>query len=142
MLPLFTDGTIGEFYDRSGSTDAQVEGIFDFVDSQQLDIALLVGQDTSGAAEIFAATMQDSGNALIVGSATPGELEGATPFFLPDGSRLIVATTSFRTTDGREIGLVGVEPDILVSDDWDEVTTDDDIVLRSALEAILSENGA
>jgi carboxyl-terminal processing protease len=137
MLPLFTDGAIGEFYNRTGSAEAEVDGIFDFANSQHLDLAVLVGPDTTGAAEVFAASLQDAADAIVVGSPTQGDLEGATPYFLPDGSRLIIATTSFRTRDGRELGLLGIEPDIHVSDDWDEVTLDDDNVLRSALEALL-----
>lgn len=137
LLPLFTDGRIGEFYNRSSSAVAEVDGVFDFANSQHLDLAILVGQDTTGAAEVFAASLQDAADALIVGSPTRGELEGATAYFLPNGSRVIVATTSFRTRDGREIGLLGVEPDIHVPDDWDQVTPNRDNVLAAALEALL-----
>lgn len=140
LLTLFTDGNVGEIYSRVGSTPLDVEGIFDFVDTQSLPVAVLVGPSTTGAAEVFAAAMQASDQAIVVGMETPGEVETVSPFFLPDGSRAFVATASFRPANGREVGLEGVMPDVLVAIDWDEVTSEDDNVIDSAVEAVLSNS--
>jgi C-terminal processing protease CtpA/Prc len=57
---------------------------------------------------------------------------------LPNGSLLSLATGSFRTLDGREVGLLGVVPDVIVDADWDAVTAEDDPVLAAAQEVLLS----
>lgn len=132
LLSLFTDGTVGEFYTRQEMNPIDITGIFDFLDSQELPVVLIVGPSTTGSAEIFAAIMKAQGKAILVGQSTLGDVETSTPYFLPDGSRAYVATTTFRTNDGTEVGLNGVVPDIPVPLDWDEVTIDDDPVIDAA----------
>jgi len=136
LLAVFADGEVGEFYSRSGSNPATVEGRFDFVDSQEIPLALLVGPSTTGAAEVFAASLQATEKAIVVGAATPGDVEIVSPYFMPDGSLIFLATSSFRTGKGLELGLEGVRPDVLVPADWDEVSADQDDVLNAALEVL------
>jgi carboxyl-terminal processing protease len=141
MLTVFSDGEVGEFFSRFDASPADVEGIDELGNSQNLPLAILVGPDTTGAAEIFAAAMQANDRALIVGAATPGEIESETSFNLPDGSRLFLTTSSFRTSDGRDVGLLGVIPDVAVEVDWDELTAEDDAVREAALRALESGSG-
>jgi C-terminal processing protease CtpA/Prc len=61
-----------------------------------------------------------------------------TAFFLPDGSRLFVPTSSYRTVDGHEVGLDGVVPDFVIEAEWDAITSGDDPVLNAALETLLT----
>ena len=51
---------------------------------------------------------------------------------------MFLATSSFRTPDGREVGLTGVLPDIQIDLDWDEVTFEDDPVRDAAVKALKS----
>jgi C-terminal processing protease CtpA/Prc len=85
---------------------------------------------------MFAAALQANGRASVLGLTTPGALEGMTPYFLPDGSRLFLPTSSYRTADGQEVGLNGVIPDVIIEAEWDTVTVTDDPVLDAALEAV------
>jgi carboxyl-terminal processing protease len=138
MFTAFGTGDLGEIYTREETTPLEVEGR-DVMMSQTLPMAILVGPDTRGALEMFAAALQSTGRARVLGLPTPGILEGITAFFLPDGSRLFVPTSSYRTADGREVGLDGVVPDILIEAEWDAVTTGDDPVRDAALELLLAE---
>ena len=71
MLSLFTEGDMGTIYTRYDNyaltVDAQnVSG------SQTIPLVLLVGPDTQGASEIFAAALQDKGRATVIGQPTSG----------------------------------------------------------------------
>ncbi len=138
LLALFIDGEVGELHSRNDIFPIIISGDFDTAGSQELPIAVLVGPDTSGAAEIFASSIQSINKGIVIGMNTPGEVESISSYRLPDGSQAFVATTTYRASSGREIGLHGVEPDIVVEADWDEVTTDDDPVLNAAINALQS----
>jgi len=141
LLTLFTDGEVGVFHSRTATNPVRVSGIHDFLDSQDLPVALIVGPTTTGSAEIFAATMQSVGKGIVVGLATSGEVETISTYPLPDGSRALIATTTYRTGNGLELGLLGVEPDVPVSADWDAVTPIRDPVLEAALREVVSGSG-
>ncbi len=134
VLPaFFADGELGEFFTRSESQVFTVEGQ-DFLNSQSIPLAILIGPDTQGGPEIFAAIMQSIGRAAVIGLPTEGLVERASDFRMPDGSRIVVATTSYRTPDGRDIGIAGVQPSVRVEADWDQVTGLEDPVLDTAVD--------
>jgi carboxyl-terminal processing protease len=135
MLSLFADGAVGEFYTRDDTTPVDIDGI-DAGGSQTLPLILLVGSDTAGTPEVFAAALQASGRAIVVGQPTAGAVQGVETVALPDGSRLFLATSSFRTPAGLDLAIEGVEPDYPVNLDWDSYTLDDDPVLGEALTLI------
>jgi carboxyl-terminal processing protease len=140
LLALFADGSAGEFYTRAKVEVLTIEGQ-DYANSQNLPLAILVGPDTGGSAEIFAAAMQAVGRASVLGLPTQGDVEGMSEFSLPNGSRVFVSTTSYRAPDGREIGLTGVEPDVEIRADWDTVTSQDDPVRDAAVDALRYSGG-
>jgi carboxyl-terminal processing protease len=133
IYTMFFNGPMGEFYTRNGGQQVQVKGQ-DVFGSQKVPLVLLVGENTSGTPEILAASLQMHKRAAVIGEKTLGEIEGATSFYLPDGSELLVQTTSFALPNGDEVGTEGVLPDILVKEGWDEVLPDDDPVLDKAIE--------
>lgn len=135
LLTLFANGNLGEIYTRTSTQAITVEGR-DVFNSQRVPLAILIGPDTQGAPEIFAAALQATGRAILVGLPTPGKVEGITEFALPDGSRAFIATSSYRTPDGREIGRTGVTPDVKVNADWDAVTLEKDPVREAAVKAL------
>ena len=139
LLTLFMEGEIGEVYSRTMVNAIPVEGVDDFEETQRLPVAVLVGPDTTGPAELFAAAIQDAERGPIVGATTGGRVEALTMFGLPDGSQASIAVSSFRTAAGREIGLLGVTPDILAAEDWDEVTAVADPVREAAHQALSAE---
>ncbi|MEM7112539.1 MAG: S41 family peptidase [Chloroflexota bacterium] len=139
MMILFGNGNMGEFYTRETADPLIVEGR-NLFGSQFIPMAILVGQDTISFAEVFAAAMQGIERATIIGSTTPGEVESPQTIFLPNGDQMFMTTIGYRTVDGQDIGLLGLEPDIEVAADWDEVRPGDDLVLETAVNHLQSNN--
>jgi carboxyl-terminal processing protease len=135
LMTMFHNGEIGEIYSRKQNEPLQVQGQ-DVLGSQTMPLVILVGQNTIGLAELFAGSLQASGRAVIIGERTPGDVETLTPFYLPDGSRIFIQSSSFRLPNGDEIGNTGVIPDIQVPVGWDQVLPNNDPVLDQAVEVI------
>lgn len=132
MLSLFYDGPMGTMHSRGATRTLNLIGN-DVLNSQQIPLALLVGPDTQGASEVFAAGLQATDRAIVIGLPTPGRVMGFSQFVLPDGSKVFYATSSYHTPDGLDLGLTGVHPDILVDARWDEVDDNSDPVVSRAL---------
>jgi len=77
-------------------------------------IVILVSARSASGAELLAASLQERHRALIVGTsaATCGCLVGVSrTLSLPDGGKLNVSDTDYRTAQGRRIEGAGVQPD-------------------------------
>jgi carboxyl-terminal processing protease len=135
LLTMFQNGKVGEFYNRSQQSPLNIQGQ-DVAGSQTMPLVILVGENTRGFSEIFAAAMQLNKRATVIGTPTPGNVETQTPFYLPDGSRIFVESTSFRLDNGKDLGNHGVTPDIVVDGRWDQVTADKDPVLEKAIQIL------
>ncbi|HLF74242.1 MAG TPA: S41 family peptidase [Anaerolineales bacterium] len=135
LFTMFSDGVMGEFYNRENEQALRVRGQ-DVFDSQSIPLVILIGQNTQGFPEILAASLQLQKRATIVGSATPGLIETTSSYYLPDGSRIFVETTSFVLPNGDKPGTGGVQPDVSVGAGWDEILPDADPVLEAAIEAL------
>jgi carboxyl-terminal processing protease len=133
IYTMFYNGAMGEFYTRNGKQLVQVKGQ-DVFGSQKVPLVVLVGQNTSGTPEILAASLQMHKRATVIGEKTLGSIEGATSYYLPDGSELFVQTTSFVLPNGNDVGTEGVIPDVLVEAGWDDILPDSDPVLDKAIE--------
>ena len=133
LYTMFYNGQMGEFYTRNASQLVQVEGQ-DVFGSQEVPLVVLVGRNTSGSPEILASSLQLHERATVIGEPTPGSIEAATSFYLPDGSEIFIETTSFLLPNGEQPGTTGVEPDITVEAGWDEILPDNDPVLDRAIE--------
>jgi carboxyl-terminal processing protease len=137
MLTVFGDGDLGEFYTRTTTDTVSVDGQ-DAGGSQTLPLVLLVGRDTEGTPEIFAAALQASGRAVLFGQPTPGAVEGFDEVALPDGSRMFLATSSFRTSSNLDLAKTGITPDREFDADWDAIQIDEDPILGAALNLLVS----
>lgn len=135
LFTMFHDGKIGELYNRTQQQPLEVKGQ-DVVGSQTVPLVILVGKNTNGLAEMFAASLQMYKRAVIVGEQTPGSVETQSAFYLPDGSRIYIESTSFRLSNGEEIGTAGVTPDIQVEASWDQILPTSDPVLDQAMEVL------
>ena len=133
LYTMFYEGALGEFYNRTDRQTIEVEGQ-DVFGSQEVPLAVLVGENTTGTPEILAAALQLHERAAVIGEKTPGSIEAATSFYLPDGSEVFIETTSFVLPNGEEVGTTGVVPEILVEAGWDEILPDNDPVLDRAIE--------
>ncbi len=132
MLTLFANGNMGQFYTRSAATPVAVTGQ-DAGGSQTLPLVVLVGADTAGTPEIFAAALQASHRATVVGQPTRGDVLGFDDIALPDGSRLTLATSAYRTATNIDMAAKGVTPDKPINADWDSYTLATDPMLDEAL---------
>lgn len=140
MLTLFGDGALGEMYTTQETLPVQVSGQ-DVAGSQSLPLALLVGPDTEGLPEIFAAALQSSGRAVLFGARTAGDIENNHLVPLPDGSRVLISSTSYRTAAGLDVGIGGLEPNLALNYDWDAVTEQADPVRDASQAALLRMGG-
>ncbi len=132
MLTLFQDGNIGEVYDRNDSQALELDGQ-DMFGSQDIPVVILVGENTRGLPEVFAAAMQSNHRATVIGSNTSGTVETLAGYLLPDGSVVFIANTSFRLLEGNEVGVEGIVPEVQVEARWDEIVLDEDPVIQSAV---------
>jgi C-terminal processing protease CtpA/Prc len=134
---MFTDGEVGWTVSR---LDEQVAGVIgeDYHGSQNVPVVILIGPETNGQPEIFAASMQVMERATLLGLPTPGLVEGAQHYALPDGSQLTLATVTFVPSNGEQIGIDGVQPDIRVDAYWEAQLSGDDEVIEAALNYIRS----
>ncbi len=136
MLTLLGNGPMGHFATREGEQPLVIPGA-DISNSQTIPLAILVGPDTSGAPEVFAGAMQATGRAPLVGLLTGGNVLSFRQQTLSDGSLLTFADSSYITPNGRDLGITGLTPDLLIQADWDEVTPEFDPVLLGAIDLLL-----
>ena len=138
MLSLFTEGDMGTIYTRYDNYALTVNAQ-NVSGSQTIPLVLLVGPDTQGASEIFAAVLQDKGRATVIGQPTLGYVFDFDHFILPDGGEVFFGNSSYVSPLGRDIGVLGVMPDVLVQSSWDQVSDEenfkyDPVVTRAKLE--------
>lgn len=98
-------------------------------------IFLVDGQSMS-AAELFAAGLQESERAVIVGERTAGEALPAGSVELPTGAVLVYPVANFRTAKGRFIEGTGVVPNFAVALDRRSLLDGKDTQLQKALELV------
>jgi carboxyl-terminal processing protease len=136
MLSLFGDGHLGEFYTRTTTDTVSISGE-NVRDSQTAPLILLIGPDTRGSVEVFAGALHGAGRAVLLGLPTAGQIERFSEVPLFDGSRLRLATASFRTAGGVDLAATGLKPDFQVTGDWDMVSNEEDPVVGAALDLLL-----
>lgn len=74
-------------------------------------LVVLVNEGTAGAAEVLAAALRHSGNALLVGASTFGDGTRQTLFRLGDGTGIRLTTEIYLTPDGEPLN-AGLTPDV------------------------------
>lgn len=102
-------------------------------------VVLLVNQGTAGAAEVFAAALDDNDRADLVGEQTIGRAARQRLVALPDGSALLLSHIRYLSPDGDGIHEKGLEPDEDVEQPEVEFGADvpaPDATLQKALERI------
>ena len=78
-------------------------------------LAVLIDDQTVGAAEAVAAAMQDAGRAVIIGTKSFGKGSRNTFLELSDGSAIYLPTSQWYRPSGQRLGGEGIEPDIAVT---------------------------
>ncbi|HSJ26661.1 MAG TPA: S41 family peptidase [Acidimicrobiia bacterium] len=97
-----------------------------------LRLVVLTNRGTASAAEIVAVALQARGRALVVGQPTFGKDLVQEVFDAPGGGEFRVSVARWRGPDGTQIGVKGLEPDLLVDEDLPGV----DGALLAALELL------
>ncbi|MDH4118446.1 MAG: S41 family peptidase [Acidimicrobiia bacterium] len=98
-----------------------------------LDVAVLVNRGSASASEIVAAVLQERGRAVVVGEPTFGKNLVQWVSESRDGGQLRISIARWETPAGRDIGIRGLEPDVVVRAD---PNTDVDEVLEAALDVL------
>lgn len=88
-----------------------------------LPLFVLVNGGSASASEILAGAIQDSGSGILIGEKTFGKglVQGAFP--LKDGSVIKLTTAEYLTPSGRSIHGNGLEPDVEVHGDEEQLQT-------------------
>ncbi len=76
-------------------------------------LAVLVNKYTASASEITSGALQDNGIGELIGEKTYGKGVVQTIHPLPDGSAVKITSARYLTPHGRDINLIGIEPDIV-----------------------------
>ncbi len=112
-------------------------------DKNSFDIktTLLINENTSFAAEIFAAVLKDFDAAVLVGETSFGKSIGQKVLELDDGSALILSNITYTPPISPSFEKVGVEPDIkckLSVENFYFIEKEQDSQLMAAYQALLS----
>jgi carboxyl-terminal processing protease len=135
-LSIFTQGELGTFVSRTAERPLVIEAN-PVGNSQELPLALLVGQETESFGEIFCGVLKESRQVLVVGRTTAGNVETLWQVDFEDGSRAWIASETFRPPSGADWEGKGIVPDVEIPLNWDEFTSQNDPQLQAALERLL-----
>ncbi|HYO99423.1 MAG TPA: S41 family peptidase [Pyrinomonadaceae bacterium] len=145
FLPRGTN--LGEFTDREGrvaaspQTRAAMLFAADAVAEFRRPVVVLTSTRTASAAEIFAAALQESKRARVIGEHTCGcVLAIRRRHTLPDGGLLDISEMDFRTARHTRLEGAGVTPDELVQPTRRDITDGRDPALERAIR-ILKDKG-
>jgi carboxyl-terminal processing protease len=135
-LASFTQGATGDFFrtDRKYPLAITPNAVYPRLASTPL--VVLVDGGTQSYAEVFAAALQASGRAQVVGTKTPGNTETIFGHDFDDGSRLWLAQEGFQLPSGENLEGRGVVPDAVVDVDWTTFSDADDPQIVKALELL------
>ena len=142
---LLPEGVIFISEDRSGSREEFNS------DSEHLSapMTVLINKNTYSAAEYFAAVLQESGKATVVGEKTTGKGYGQATVELSDGSALVISTIRYFTPKNRSLAATGCVPNetVMLEDtsilSSNRVDLERDSQLRKACDLLLgTDSGA
>lgn len=77
-------------------------------------LAVLVNGGSASASEVVAAVLQERGRATVIGTKTFGKNLVQLPFRARNGGQFVVSIARWTTPGGLDIGIRGLEPDIVV----------------------------
>jgi carboxyl-terminal processing protease len=95
-----------------------------------LPLVVLVGRDSASAAEVLAAVLKERGRATIVGDNTFGKNAVQLVFRARNGGEFRVTTSIWTTPEGLDVGVTGLDPDVVVTE---PPTVDADPALETAI---------
>jgi carboxyl-terminal processing protease len=135
-LSYFISGRVGFFANRVRDLPFFIDEPHSVGNSQVIPLVVLIGPDTTSYGEIFAGILQDSNRAVLVGEPTNGNVETLWGFDFRDGSRAWIAHDTFIPSSNPEPDWEenGVQPDLQVLTNWNEISRESDPAILSAVE--------
>jgi carboxyl-terminal processing protease len=137
MLNLFVSGDrIGDIQSRVTKEQIKISGK-GVAGSQNVRLALLVSDLSTGPAEVFAGLLQDLGRAKVIGNKTVGRTASLTRVILPvSGLEMQIPSGEYLGRKGSSWYGKGVAPDVLFEQTWEQYTDEDDPQLTRAAEEL------
>ncbi|MFM8425783.1 MAG: S41 family peptidase [Chloroflexota bacterium] len=134
MLTLFINDLNIDIYSIAETNSFSIEGQ-DFSGSQNVPIVVLIGENTIGTAEIFAAAIQEKDRGILIGSNSAGGIEALSAYTVPNGGQILIASASFRVGENESLGIEGVSPEVQVEGEWDDIVIGEDPVIQQAIQS-------
>ena len=142
VADLFLDkGVLGRYLRKDGTE--QTEGLETKDGTIGVEaLAVLVDEDTAGAAEYLAQALREKAGAVVVGETTYGlgTISGVFEPAAREGAGYQISMAEFVSPDGLKINDAGVTPDVIVEADVPEGETgadyENDEQLRKAMEIL------
>jgi carboxyl-terminal processing protease len=103
-----------------------------------IPLVVLINESSASAAEILAGALQDYKRGVLIGTQSYGKGTVQEVDLLEDGSSLRLTVAKWLTPSGREIEEIGIEPDVIVELDLDELEAGTDSQLKEAIRYIKS----
>jgi carboxyl-terminal processing protease len=103
-------------------------------------LVVLIGPQSSSAAEITAAAVLDNHRGLLIGRMTNGSVMESNDFPLPDGGAAQIPVHDFVRGHDRRIDGVGIAPDIWILPTLEDVRAGRDPVMERAVQEIRSSH--
>jgi carboxyl-terminal processing protease len=103
----------------------------------EIPLVVLVDEGTASASEITAGAIQDYERGILVGTTTYGK--GSVQNWLAlvnDQGAIRVTIARWLTPKGRQINEVGIEPDYTVEFTEEDITNENDVQLKKAIELL------
>lgn len=128
---------LGEFITRFGRSTRR--RTIKLRNTYREPLIVLVSSRSASGAEIFASAMQERKRALVIGAnpTTCGCLLGVSRTIkLPDGGKLNISDTDYRSAFGRRIEGIGVKPDQQFETQISDLIASRDRVLEEAVESL------
>jgi carboxyl-terminal processing protease len=103
-------------------------------------LVVLVDEQSVSAAEIFSAGMQENGRALVVGDRSAGEALPSLTQTLPTGAVFLYPIANFQSPKGNFLEGKGVEPNVQIQLNRQELLAGKDAQLETAISYIKENN--
>lgn len=103
---------------------------------QNIPTVILVNNKTASAAEIAASAFQDYRRAILIGEKTFGKGTSYKTIDLPRGAALLITAAYWFTPLGRKLDKIGLQPDIFIKADTDDLISGRGAQFQKALEIL------
>ena len=136
FVPL-SDEPAASLIDQSGET---VEAFVTDAAAVNLPLAVLVGENTQAAAELFACDLRNYGKATLVGTPTAGLGLVRQAFRLSTGDAVLLCVGEMLPYRGESFNGTGLEPDVAAAAGAQTASIQKDSQFLSAVAVLRGEN--